>query len=31
MSTLYKNRRNLTIDVLDYECVTLSVYEIKSK
>ncbi len=23
MSTLYKNRRNLTIEVLDYVCMTL--------
>ncbi len=28
MSTLYKNRKNLTIEVLDYVCMTLRLYEI---
>ncbi len=28
MSTLYKNRMNLTIEVLDYVCETFHMYEI---
>ncbi len=28
MSTLYKNHMNLTIEVLDYECMALHLYEI---